>query len=110
MSAVIDTVPEKRRKPPPKGGSRKGIPNKVTRDLKEMVQAALVKAGGVSYLERCAKDPRTASAFLSLVGKTLPLTVKGAGPNGEHVITRIEILVVDPCLPSRSPLPALSSR
>lgn len=59
-------------------------PNKVTAELKDMIRQALDGAGGVNYLIERASDPRTASAFLSLVGKTLPMTVKGPGENGEH--------------------------
>ncbi len=59
-----------------------------------MVTEALTKAGGVNYLVERAKDPRTASAFLTLVGKVLPLQVNGAGPNGEHVFTKIVVEVV----------------
>lgn len=71
----MDKVTKSVRKPPAKGGSRKGIPNKVTRELKEMILEALDSAGGVEYLERKANDPRTAAAFLGLVGKVLPMTV-----------------------------------
>ena len=69
-------VPKKR--PQPKGGSRKGVPNKVTAELKLMILEALDGAGGVDYLQERANDPRTASAFLSLVGKVLPMTVANA--------------------------------
>jgi len=65
------------------GGSRKGVPNKVTAELKDMIREALDAAGGVSYLLERAHDPKTATAFLSLVGKTLPMTVKGPGEGGE---------------------------
>ena len=67
------------KKPQPKGGSRKGIPNKATAELKTMVLQALEGAGGVQYLQERAEDPRTASAFLTLLGKVLPLTVTGPG-------------------------------
>lgn len=77
-----------------KGGSRKGVPNKVTKELKDMIHRALDEAGGVSYLKECALNPRTASAFLSLVGKTLPMTVKGPGENGEHFFQKIVVEVV----------------
>jgi hypothetical protein len=72
-------VTKSARKPPAKGGSRKGIPNKVTKELKEMILSALDNAGGVDYLQEGANDPRTASAFLTLVGKVLPMTVQGPG-------------------------------
>lgn len=59
------------------GGSRKGIPNKVSGELRGMILAALDKAGGVRYLtDQAQANP---SAFLSLVGKVLPKEVTGAG-------------------------------
>ena len=61
----------------PGPGRKKGVPNKMTVEVKEMIRQALAEAGGVDYLVERAKDPRTASAFLSLVGKVLPLTVHG---------------------------------
>jgi hypothetical protein len=69
-------------------------PNKTTVAIKEMVTQALEEAGGVEYLVQRALDPRTASAFLTLVGKTLPLQVNGAGPNGAHVFQKIVVEVV----------------
>jgi hypothetical protein len=78
-------VPKKSR-PQPKGGSRKGIPNKATKELKELILGALDAAGGVEYLTERANDPRTASAFLTLVGKVLPLTVAGTGKDGAIII------------------------
>lgn len=65
------------------GGSRKGVPNKVTAELKDMIREALDEAGGVAYLLERARDPKTSAAFMSLVGKTLPMTVKGPGEGGE---------------------------
>ena len=41
-----------------------------------------------------ANDPRTASAFLTLVGKVLPMTVQGPGENGEHIFQKIVVEVV----------------
>lgn len=55
------------------GGSRKNIPNKVTKELKEMILGALDDAGGQAYLARQAED--NPNAFLTLVGKVLPMTV-----------------------------------
>lgn len=66
------------RKPPNAGkGRKKGVPNKVTGELKEMILQALANAGGVEYLEKAAKN--NPAAFLTLVGKVLPLQVAGAG-------------------------------
>lgn len=77
--------PGEKKKPPAAGkGRQKGVPNKVTGEVKQMILDALEGAGGVEYLQERANDPRTASAFLTLVGKVLPLQVTGPGPNGEH--------------------------
>lgn len=85
------------------GSFKKGVkkPNqgkrgagKVTKELKDMILGALDNAGGVAYLTEKALDPKTASAFLTLVGKTLPLTVKGPGEGGAHVFQKIIVEVV----------------
>lgn len=77
-------------------GRPKGATNKTTAQLKEMILAALDNAGGVEYLERKANDPRTASAFLTLIGKVLPMTVQGPGENGELVFSVVERRIVRP--------------
>lgn len=51
-------------------GRPAGEPNKMTAELKGMIEAALTNAGGVSYLTQQAHE--NPSAFLSLVGKLLP--------------------------------------
>jgi hypothetical protein len=65
-------------KPPAAGRGRpRGSPNKIQAAVKEMVIQALNEAGGVDYLKgQAATNP---TAFLSLVGKVLPLQVTGAG-------------------------------
>lgn len=75
-------------------GKPKGATNKLNRDLKEMIQQALDNAGGVEYLTERAQDPRTASAFLTLVGKVLPMTVQGPGEGGAHVFQKIVVEIV----------------
>lgn len=69
-----------KRRPPAAGmGRKKGATNKVPREVKVMILQALDKAGGVTYLVARAKDPKTAPAFLALLGKVLPLQVTGPG-------------------------------
>ena len=75
------------------GGRQKGTPNKVTKELKEMILEALDRAGGVDYLfERATDNP---VAFLTLVGKVLPMTLAG-DPNRPLLIQEIERRIVDP--------------
>lgn len=62
-------------------GRPKGTPNKTTAQLKEMILSALDESGGVEYLVARANDPKTASAFLTLIGKVLPMTVAGDPDN-----------------------------
>ena len=74
------------------GGSRKGIPNKATAELKDMIRLALDRAGGIDYLQNQAVENPT--AFLSLLSKTLPrdMTVNG----GENpLVTEIKISYVN---------------
>lgn len=63
-------------------GKPKGAVNKVTKELKEMILQALENKGGVSYLEQQAEA--NPNAFLTLIGKVLPMTVQGPGEAGEH--------------------------
>lgn len=58
-------------------GRPKGSPNKTTAAVKDMILQALGNKGGVKYLEKQADDNPT--AFLSLVGKVLPLDVNASG-------------------------------
>lgn len=79
-------------KPPNAGkGRKKGVPNKVTGALKEMIIQALNEAGGVDYLISQAGDNPT--AFLTLVGKVLPLQVNG---DMEHKVKVSGALVWSP--------------
>lgn len=75
------------------GGRKKGTPNKVTGDLKSMILGALDNKGGIKYLEKQAEQNPT--AFLTLVGKVLPMTVAG-DPNAPLFPSRIEIKLVSP--------------
>lgn len=65
-------------KPPNAGkGRKKGVPNKVTGALKDMIIGALGDAGGQEYLARQAES--NPAAFMTLVGKVLPMQVTGEG-------------------------------
>lgn len=70
----------------------KGSPNKYPKALKEMILGALDKAGGEDYLARQANE--NPSAFLTLVGKVLPMQVN-ADVNGKLQVTTIERRIVD---------------
>ena len=52
------------------GGRKKGTPNKVTGELRQMIRTALDEAGGVKYLVTVAQENPT--AFCSLLGRILP--------------------------------------
>lgn len=66
------------------GGRKKGSLNKTTKELKDMILQALDESGGIDYLKQTALD--NPNAFLTLVGKVLPMTVQGSGDKGEHEI------------------------
>lgn len=58
---------------PKSGGRKKGVPNKQTKLIKDMITEALDQAGGVEYLVGVAKDNPT--AFCTLIGKVLPMNL-----------------------------------
>ena len=91
-SQSADTKFKKGQKSGP--GRPKGTTNKVTKELKDMILGALEESGGVDYLVERANDPRTAGAFLTLVGKVLPMqVVADAKISGGF---RVEYSIVDP--------------
>lgn len=59
------------------GGRKAGVPNKITKALKDIILGALDDAGGQVYLARQAED--NPAAFMTLVGKVLPLQLTGDG-------------------------------
>lgn len=74
------------------GGTRKGVPNKLTTSLKDAIQAAANAAhpeGMTGYLTQQAQT--NPNAFLSLLGRTLPKEITG-GEGQPLFPTRIEIV------------------
>jgi hypothetical protein len=60
-----------------RGGRQRGTPNKSTQAVKDMILEALAQKGGADYLARQADE--NPAAFMTLVGKVLPLQVTGDG-------------------------------
>lgn len=56
----------------------------MTAAIKEMIESALDKAGGVDYL--VTQSQENPVAFMGLVGKVLPMQITGAGEQGEHIL------------------------
>lgn len=83
--AVKETAKNKIGQGKPGPGRPKGVRNKTTTAIKEMIVQALDKKGGVDYLVKQADENPT--AFLTLVGKVLPMQVEGSGEDGELVHT-----------------------
>ena len=78
------------------GGRVKGTPNKADRDVKEMVLTALSMVGGAQYLAECAR--KQPAAFLTLVGKVMPLQIAGTGHHGEATSLSFEWAAAQPPL------------
>lgn len=82
-------------------GKPRGAVSKTTKAIKEAVILAAEKVGSngkgsgglVGYLANLAKTEPV--AFAGLLGKVLPLQIVGSGPNGEHVIARVERIIID---------------
>jgi len=75
-------------------GRPKGSQNKNNALIRDMIGEALHQVGGVEYLAARANDPKTASAFLSLVGKVLPIQVTGEDGGAIQTVTRIELVAL----------------
>lgn len=73
-----------RKRPPAAGiGRKKGVPNKITKELKEMILGALSDVGGQKYLALQAKKQPV--AFMALLGKVLPHQIAGDGGGPIHI-------------------------
>lgn len=59
------------------GGRKKGTPNKVTGELREMIEGALDDLGGQEWLVKAAGE--NPAAFLALLGKLLPKDITHGG-------------------------------
>lgn len=83
------------------GGRQAGTPNKTTALLKDAILKAAEQAGGqeglVGYLQ--AQAQASPAAFLSLLGKVLPMQVTGDDDNPIRHIVKIERVVVRPSDP-----------
>lgn len=87
---------------PKTGGRKKGTPNKLTGQLKEMILEAAElagndmgngKGGTVQYLKtQAVLNP---PAFMGLLGKVLPLQIAGDEENPLVTITKIELIAGD---------------
>lgn len=68
------------------GGRQPGSTNKITGDIKAMVVGALAGVGGTEYLMRQAEE--NPAAFMSLVGRVLPLQIVGDPDNPVTYVVR----------------------
>lgn len=80
----------------PKPGRKKGSVNRTTALLKDAIIEAAVKAGNkgglVGYLRTQANENPV--AFMTLLGKVMPLQVEG--PEGKPLISGLVVTIVDP--------------
>lgn len=73
---------------PKTGGRAKGVTNKTTTDLKQMILNALDKAGGEDYLHKqSALNP---GSFMALIGKVLPRDINATIDIGKELAARIK--------------------
>jgi len=85
--------------PPKKTGSRKGIPNKNTAAIKDMIEKALHEAGGIEYLKRQADE--NPSAFMGLIGKIIPKDINVGGQSDNPLVIK-EIILTCPEFESKN--------
>ncbi len=72
---------------PANAGRKTGSSNKITADLKTMILGALAEGGGQDWLvKQMSESP---AAFLTLIGKVLPLQVTGEGGGPVLIVTGV---------------------
>jgi hypothetical protein len=83
---------------PKKRGRRKGVPNKITGDIKKALARAFKRVGGVKYLEALANsDPRTVCTLLSkIVPQEREPSAAEAGAGGPTIIKLITRVPASP--------------
>ena len=97
---MIDKVPKTAcKRPQPKGGSRKGKPNKATAAIKDMIEGALQDVGGRAYLARQAEE--NPAAFMGLLKSILPKDINVGGQDGNPLIIK-EIILTCPEFESKN--------
>jgi hypothetical protein len=79
------------------GGRVAGVPNKFTGAVRELILAALDGVGGQAYLERQAEQ--NPAAFMTLLGKVLPLSVQG-DPEAPLAVTVVTRRIIDSAAPT----------
>jgi hypothetical protein len=96
----MNTVSEKITKKKPRGkpfdgqpgpGRPKGVPNKSTAAIKDMLLASLDQVGGQAYFKQQAIE--NPNAYMSLIGKIIPAEVKNqiTGADGGPVQHSIKV-------------------
>jgi hypothetical protein len=89
-----DDKQRKKKVMPVSPGRPKGVPNKLSGIAKDNIAEVFDRIGGVEEMALWASDNQT--AFYNIYAKLLPIQVNGAGANGEHLISGIEIRLVSP--------------
>ncbi len=74
-------------------GRAKGTPNRLTTDLKMMIEGALWDVGGQAYLARQAEE--NPAAFMALLGKILPKVIIAEAPSEVPTIEMQRKTVLD---------------
>ena len=92
MSGITAKVAKSGRIPPKVRGNRKGVPNKNTQQIKDMLLEALHGVGGVEYLMECATNDKSKTAFLGLIGKVMPTQITGSDGGDLKIVTRVELV------------------
>jgi hypothetical protein len=91
-----DTLQPKIKKGPggPRAGAGrpKGVPNHITRTIKDAIEAAFQGVGGPEYLMRQAEE--NPQAFMTLLGKIIPAQVQADVTSGGKSVADMQAAVI----------------
>lgn len=74
------------------GGRKRGTPNKLTATVKDSILAAFDEVGGTAYLVDMAREYPV--AFMTLIGKVLPIQAELSGPGGGSLVPPVLNIVI----------------
>lgn len=76
-------------------GRAKGVGNKVSRDIKEMLLDALVELGGSDWFKKLGKSQKHKSTLAGLLKGVIPIQVAGSGGSTDEQAAAVRARIAE---------------